>query len=40
MCSLVVAAREAIGAIDNIMNTYGYASEGESFSIADNNEAW
>jgi dipeptidase len=22
------------------METYGYASEGESFSIIDNNEAW
>lgn len=33
-------AREAISTIDSLMQTYGYASEGESFSIADNNEAW
>jgi dipeptidase len=33
-------AREAISTIDFLMNTYGYASSGESFSIADNNEAW
>jgi dipeptidase len=33
-------AREAIKTMDMLMNTYGYASEGESFSIADNNETW
>ena len=33
-------AREAIDTIVNLANTYGYASEGESFSIADENEAW
>ena len=33
-------AREAIGIIANLANTYGYASSGESFSIADANEAW
>eukprot|EP01035_Chromulina_nebulosa_P021442 gene21442-27775_t len=33
-------AREAISLIDELMSTYGYASEGESFSIADDNEAW
>lgn len=33
-------AREAIHTIDNLMQEFGYASEGESFSIADNNEAW
>jgi len=34
------SAREAIDVIVNLANTYGYASEGESFSIADKNEAW
>jgi len=33
-------AREAIKTIDELMSTYGYASEGESFSIADPHEAW
>ena len=33
-------AREAIDVIVDLANTYGYASEGESFSIADKNEAW
>lgn len=33
-------AREAIGIIDNLMQTYGYASEGESFTIADPTEVW
>ena len=33
-------AREAIGVIAELANTYGYASSGESFSIADPNEAW
>lgn len=33
-------AREAIRIIVDLANTYGYASSGESFSIADQNEAW
>ena len=33
-------AREAIAVIAELANTYGYASEGETFSIADKNEAW
>ncbi|MPM17522.1 hypothetical protein SDC9_63917 [bioreactor metagenome] len=33
-------AREAIKTIAELMAEYGYASEGESFSIADKNEAW
>ena len=33
-------AREAIQVIVDLANEYGYASEGESFSIADKNEAW
>ena len=33
-------AREAIEIIVDLANTYGYASSGESFSIADTNEAW
>ena len=33
-------AREAIDIIVDLANTYGYASSGESFSIADRNEAW
>lgn len=33
-------AREAISLIDNLMQTYGYASEGESFTICDPNEIW
>ncbi len=33
-------AREAIKVIADLMETYGYCSEGESFSIADTEEAW
>ena len=33
-------AREAIATIAELTETYGYASSGESFSIADKNEAW
>lgn len=33
-------AREAIGIMTSLVDTYGYCSEGESFSIADKNEAW
>jgi dipeptidase len=33
-------AREAIYTLDYLMQTYGYASEGESFSIADGKETW
>ena len=33
-------AREAIDVIVELANTYGYYSSGESFSIADANEAW
>ena len=33
-------AREAISTIVELANTYGYPSEGESFSIADTEEAW
>ncbi len=33
-------AREAIMVIDQLMDEYGYYSSGESFSIADENEAW
>ena len=33
-------AREAIGIIAELANEYGYASSGESFSIADREEAW
>ena len=33
-------AREAISIIVDLANEYGYASEGETFSIADKNEAW
>ena len=33
-------AREAINVIVELANRYGYASSGESFSIADKNEAW
>jgi dipeptidase len=33
-------AREAINTFSQMVNDYGYASEGESFSIADANEAW
>ncbi len=34
------SAREAIDIIVDLANTYGYASEGETFSIADKHEAW
>jgi dipeptidase len=33
-------AREAIEVMTSLVETYGYGSEGESFSIADPNEAW
>ncbi len=33
-------AREAIDIIVELANTYGYASSGESFSIADKDEVW
>ena len=33
-------AREAISVIVDLANEYGYCSEGETFSIADKNEAW
>ncbi|MCQ2973467.1 MAG: C69 family dipeptidase [Bacteroidales bacterium] len=33
-------AREAIKIITDLADLYGYASEGESFSIADKNEVW
>ncbi|MDR0566612.1 MAG: C69 family dipeptidase [Prevotellaceae bacterium] len=33
-------AREAIKVIANLIEKHGYCSEGESFSIADPNEAW
>ena len=33
-------AREAIQVMTTLVQTYGYASEGESFSIADPNEVW
>lgn len=33
-------AREAISTIADLANTYGYPSEGETFSIADKDEAW
>ena len=33
-------AREAIDIIVDLANTYGYASEGETFTIADKSEAW
>ena len=33
-------AREAIKVMTNLVAQYGYYSEGESFSIADKNEAW
>jgi dipeptidase len=34
------SAREAIRVMTSLVEHYGYASEGESFSIADKNEAW
>ncbi len=33
-------AREAISVMTSLVQEYGYASEGESFSIADPNEVW
>jgi len=33
-------AREAIATFSELVSDYGYASSGESFSIADQNEAW
>jgi len=33
-------AREAIRIMDELVQTYGYPSEGESFSIADKDECW
>ena len=33
-------AREAIKTMSDLVSTYGYCSEGESFSIADGNEVW
>ena len=33
-------AREAINIMTSLVDTYGYASSGESFSIADPDEAW
>ena len=33
-------AREAIDIMTDLVEKYGYASEGESFSIADKNEVW
>lgn len=33
-------AREAIELMDSLMQEYGYASEGESFSITDQHESW
>ena len=33
-------AREAINVMTGLANKYGYCSEGESFSVADANEAW
>lgn len=33
-------AREAIKVMTDLVEKYGYASEGESFSIADKNEVW
>ena len=33
-------AREAIATIDALCKEYGYGSSGETFSIADKDEAW
>ena len=33
-------AQEAITVMDELMQKYGYASDGESFSIGDPNEVW
>lgn len=34
------SAREAIDVMTDLVSKYGYASEGESFTIADKNEVW
>lgn len=34
------SARSAIGIMTSLVETYGYCSEGESFSVCDKNEAW
>ena len=34
------SARDAIKTIDSLLQTHGYASDGESFSIGDPHEAW
>jgi dipeptidase len=34
------SAREAINVMTTLVSQYGYCSEGESFSVADPNEAW
>ena len=34
------SARDAIGIMTSLVDTYGYCSEGESFSVCDKNEAW
>lgn len=34
------SAREAIKVMTNLVSEYGYASEGESFSVVDKSEAW
>jgi len=34
------SAREAVNIMTSLVQEYGYASEGESFSVADANEAW
>jgi dipeptidase len=34
------SAREAINVMTTLANTYGYNSEGETFSVCDPNEAW
>ena len=34
------SAREAISVMTNLVETYGYNSEGETFTICDPNEAW
>ncbi|MDY3979689.1 MAG: C69 family dipeptidase [Tidjanibacter sp.] len=34
------SAREAIDVMVDLANTYGYVSEGESFTVADSEEAW
>lgn len=34
------SAREAIGVMTTLAETYGYCSEGETFTICDSNEAW